>query len=91
MAASIHDYVFRGNDEIPIDVAVKRIEKYRKKHPEFEECLNTLEKKAYPEGLTKSVDSSTSSRTFSSSSSSSRTFSSSSSSSGFPKSMSLRR
>lgn len=47
----MHGYVFRGHESIPIKLAEKRIEYWRKKHPEDFEVLAKLEKKAYPEGL----------------------------------------
>lgn len=51
MPLPMHDFVFRGNESVDLRVAEKRIEHWRKKHPEDFEALNTLEKKAYPEGL----------------------------------------
>ena len=47
----MHDYTFRGADSVPIDIAQKRIEKFRKKYPESEGCLDELKKKAYPDGF----------------------------------------
>jgi hypothetical protein len=42
---------FGGRESIPIDVAQKRIDKFRKKHSEAFEPFDTMMKKAYPEGL----------------------------------------
>ena len=42
--------VFRGASYITKEKFKKRVEKYRKKHPEeFPECLDIMEKKAYSE------------------------------------------
>jgi hypothetical protein len=51
MSMPMHDFVFRGDEYIPLDVAEKRITAWRKKHPEDFEALDTMKKKAYPEGL----------------------------------------
>ena len=42
------DYVMRGQEAIPKELAIKRIAKYRKKHPEeFTAPLETMKKKVY--------------------------------------------
>lgn len=47
--ANLTDYVFGEKEVLPIDVAMRRIEKYRKKHPEeFTRPLEQMYKKAYP-------------------------------------------
>jgi hypothetical protein len=43
----ISDYVFGEKEAIPVDVAMKRIEKLRKKHPEYFEPLEKMKEKVY--------------------------------------------
>ena len=46
---NLADYVFGEKEVLPVDVAMRRIEKYRKKHPEeFTKPLEKMYEKAYP-------------------------------------------
>lgn len=46
---NLTDYVFGEKDVLPIDVVMKRIERYKKKHPEeFTKPLEQMYEKAYP-------------------------------------------
>ena len=44
---AMNDYVFQGKDAIDTKTAMKRIEKYRKAHPDESDCLDKMYKKAY--------------------------------------------
>jgi hypothetical protein len=56
MPFAMHDFVFRGRESVPIGIAEKRIEKWRKKHPEDFACLEKMKEVVYPEGLEPSDD-----------------------------------
>jgi len=46
---SFTDHVFGEKDVLPVDVAMRRMEKYKKRHPEeFIQSLEQMYKKAYP-------------------------------------------